>query len=137
MLEKILGMVLGKAGKGAQGNLLAALLPMLTGGGGGGGGLDLGSILGQLQGGASGSKVDSWMSSGANERLSAREVRQTIDPSALEALARQAGVSKRQAADGLGKLLPDVVDKLSPNGSLLEGDDLNAEVGGLKSALGL
>ncbi len=134
MLEKILGMVLGRAGKGAQGNLLGALLPMLTGGGGG---LDIGSILGKLQGGGGGSKVDSWMGSGANERLSGREVRRAIDPSDLEALAKKAGVSKRQAADGLGRLLPDMVDKLSPECSLLEGDALESGVGGLRSALGL
>lgn len=134
MVEKILGLLLGRAGKGAQSNLLGALLPMLVDGGGGG--LDLGSILGKLQGGGMGTKVDSWMGSGGNEALSAREARRVIDQSDLEALARSAGVSKRQAADGLGRLLPDMVDKLSPDGKLLEGDELNKGVGDLKAALG-
>ena len=134
MIEKLLGMLLGKAGSGAQGNLLGALLPMLLGGGDGG--LDIGSILGKLQSGGMSGKVDTWVGGGNNERLTSRDVKRTIDPAMLEALAKKAGVSKRQAADGLGKLLPNVVDKLSPSGQMLEGQDLEDGIGGLKSALG-
>ncbi len=110
MIEELLGMLFGKAGSGAQGQLLGALTGML---GGGSGGLDLGKILGQLQSAGLSDKVGSWRGSSSNQALSARDVRRAVDPGTLSSLARRAGVSNRQAADGLGKLLPPVVDRLS------------------------
>lgn len=116
---------------GAQGGLLKALLPMLMGSGAlkdlGG----LGGILGKLQAGGLGGKTQSWVSTGDNEAVHPDELEQALGTDTVAKVAAEAGVSHDEAKSGLASMLPGLVDKLTPGGSLPGGDQLGNLVKGL------
>jgi uncharacterized protein YidB (DUF937 family) len=70
----------------------------------------------------------SWTGTGENKPISADQIKQAADPENLQALADKAGVSVDQAADELSKVLPDVVDKLSPDGVLPTDDAIKSAI---------
>lgn len=114
---------------GGGGNMLTALLPMLMGGG-------LGGLLSKLQGGGQANKLASWVGTGANEDIQPDELEQAIGSDQIEQLAQRAGVSHDEAKTGLAKLLPGVVDQLSPTGSLPDEGGLDDALSKLKGMFG-
>lgn len=135
MVQKLLGMVLGRVGGGQQAALLQAAMGVLGGSGGGGGG-GLGAILGKLQGGGLGAQADSWVGTGANQAVNAKQLRGAIGEDDLGRIAQQAGVSKRAAAGGLAKLMPKAVDQMTPDGQVQEGNPMD-QLGGILGKLGI
>ena len=123
-----LGSLIGGMG-GNGGTLLTALLPLLMGGG-------LNGILSKLQGGGQASKVSSWVGTGPNEPIHPDVVEQAIGQDQVARIAQQAGVSHDEAKSGLSQLLPGVIDHLSPNGQMPDGNSLNEALGKLKTSLG-
>lgn len=128
LLLKLFGM-LGSKQKTA---LLGSLGGMLAGGAAGGGGLQ--DILGKLRGAGLSSQVDSWVGTGANQKVTGSQLSSALGPDVIGKLAKDSGVSEKQAAGGLAKLLPGLVNKLSPGGNVAEGDQLT---GMLKNLPGL
>ncbi len=115
----------GAGGEGGRsGNVLAALLGALGAPGGQGGGSPLQGLLQQLNEGGLAGKTESWVGTGRNEPLSGPEVAQALPYQVLENVAQQSGVSPEQAADQLATAIPDVVDKLTPDGSVPQGGSL-------------
>jgi len=108
---------------------LTALLPMLMGGG-------LGGLLSKLQGGGQANKLASWVGTGPNDDIHPDELEQAIGSDQIAQLAQQAGVSHDEAKTGLAKLLPGVVDHLSPTGSLPVGGGLDDALSKLKGMFG-
>ena len=123
-----LGSLLGGLG-GGGGSVLTALLPMLTGGG-------LGGILSSLQGGAHASKLSSWVGTGPNEAISPSEVGDVLGDKQVAQLATDSGVSQDDVKSHLSKLLPGIIDHLSPTGSLPTGSGLEAALGKLIASAG-
>jgi len=146
-------------GGGGLGNILGSLTGETAQGGGG-----LGSILGGMLGGGSdqaaaptanpqgsfgglaglqdlfrksglSEHVDSWIGTGDNKPVSADQIKQAMGASGhLSQLAQAAGVTEQQAANHLSELLPDIVNKLTPQGSIpADGGDI---VGMLKKMMG-
>jgi uncharacterized protein YidB (DUF937 family) len=103
-------------GKGGSGNLIASLLQMFQGGGGQGGGL--GALLDQFRNSGLGDKADSWVSKGENKALVGDEVEQALGRDKVAQVAQQAGVSPDEAKNELATQLPQVVDKLTPDGQV-------------------
>ena len=116
---------------GGQGGLLKALLPMLMGGGALGGLGGLGGLLGKLTQGGLGAKTQSWVSTGANESVEPDEIEQALGSDNVAKLAQEAGVSHDEAKSGLASMLPGLVDKLTPGGSIPGADQLGGLVKGL------
>ena len=116
---------------GGQGKLLKVLLPMLAGSGAlaqlGG----LGGVLTKLQQGGLGSKTQSWVSTGPNEAVEPDELERALGADNVAKVAAEAGVSHEEAKSGLAALLPGLVDKLTPGGSVPGADQLGGLVGGL------
>ena len=125
-----LGGLAGLAG-GKGGNLLATLLPMLTGGGALAGLGGLGGLLGKLQQGGLGAKTQSWVGTGANEAVQPDELEQALGTDTVAKVAAEAGVSHDEAKTGLAAMLPGLVDKLTPGGSVPGADQLSGMVKGL------
>jgi uncharacterized protein YidB (DUF937 family) len=63
-------------------------------------------------------KVDSWISTGTNESISAVEVGQAIGVEKLKKLAEATGVDFDKARDLLAEYLPIAIDKATPDGKL-------------------
>lgn len=135
------------AGGGMAGGLGDVLGGMLGGGNGGGGGLGgvLGSVLGGGGSGASAGRGDlgglggllqqfqkagfsdhvaSWVGTGDNAPISADAIGQVFGNDTVAQIAKQAGVSADDASAGLAQLLPQLVDKLTPEGRMPAADQL-------------
>ena len=99
--------------------------------GDGKGGIDLQGLVGKMtSGGALGSLVNSWLGDGGNLPISADAVTDLFGKSKLDEFAGRIGVGTSEAAGGLAGMLPDLIDKSSSGGNLLE------SVGGLGGLMG-
>ncbi len=87
----------------------------------------LGGLVQSFQQGGLGDVVKSWVSTGQNLPISAEQIQAVLGGGQLQNIAAQLGMSTEQASGGLADLLPQVVDKLTPNGQLPEGGDLLAQ----------
>ncbi|MEU3406338.1 YidB family protein [Streptomyces sp. NPDC006670] len=117
----------GAAGAGGGGDILGSLMGALLGGGGAGGGRaagadnPLGGLLDMLAKGGLADQADSWVRTGDNQPVSGEQVAGALPDDALRQAAQQAGVSPEEAADQIARQLPQVVDKLTPNGQVPSG----------------
>ncbi|HEX5584560.1 YidB family protein [Gaiella sp.] len=152
-LEDLLGGLLGGGG-GSQGGGLAGLEGMLGGllGGGSGGspgtaakGMNMTAIaaalgpliaklvksggLSKMVSGAQASglsaQADSWVGTGGNAPVSGQEIRGVVGDDTVSELAKNAGISDDEAADVLAKVVPHVVNGLTPDGQLPADNDLD------------
>jgi uncharacterized protein YidB (DUF937 family) len=78
----------------------------------------LGGMLSGLRGHGLESKVDSWVKPGPNQAVSPRELESAFEPGELDDIARRTGVDRGQLLDALSKVLPQMVDRMTPQGRL-------------------
>jgi uncharacterized protein YidB (DUF937 family) len=62
--------------------------------------------------------VSSWVGSGANSPITADQIHQVLGSDQVKALAAKAGISPDEAGNAIAQLLPTLVNKLTPNGSV-------------------
>jgi uncharacterized protein YidB (DUF937 family) len=65
-----------------------------------------------------GATVRSWVGTGPNQPISADEVRKALGPDLLQQLAEKSGLSVQDLTQKLSQVLPQAVDKLTPNGAI-------------------
>jgi uncharacterized protein YidB (DUF937 family) len=65
-----------------------------------------------------GGLVSSWVSTGPNPSISSDQVHQVLGSDQVKALAAKAGINPDMAGSAIAALLPTLVDKLTPNGSV-------------------
>jgi len=75
-------------------------------------------IVSQLESQGLGAVAKSWVGNGPNQPISADQIHQAFGADTIRAWATQAGLSPQELAGKLSTLLPQVVDKLTPNGQL-------------------
>jgi outer membrane protein OmpA-like peptidoglycan-associated protein/uncharacterized protein YidB (DUF937 family) len=115
-----------------SGTLLSALLSLMTDQNRGGfaGFLDLFSKAGL------GDLASSWISSGANSELSEEQVESALGEETITDIANQADINASTAKSALAYLIPNVVDKLTPDGVVPEEKDLLSKIGDFLSGIG-
>lgn len=123
-------------GGGSLGSVLGSALGGSGGSGGMGGGLGgLGGLIGALTQGGLGNAASSWVSTGQNLPVSAEQLQSALGGDGggglLAQLAQQAGMSHGEAANGLSQILPDLIDKLTPDGQVPQQDTLEKMLGSL------
>jgi uncharacterized protein YidB (DUF937 family) len=121
LLDSVIGALGGAQGVGRQGSgdMLQAVIAMLAQQGGQGGqGGGLGGLVQQFQQGGLGDLVASWIGTGQNLPVSPTQLQDVLGSDMLAQLAQQLGLSQGEATGQLSQLLPQVVDKLTPNGQL-------------------
>jgi uncharacterized protein YidB (DUF937 family) len=64
-----------------------------------------------------GGVISGWISTGPNPPMSADQVTQVIGDAKVQQIAAKAGLSEDEVKAGISKLLPLVVDHLTPNGT--------------------
>lgn len=128
----------GGPGQVSRGGGLDDLLGQVLGGAAGGGGSagGLGGILAQLQGAGFGEQADSWVGRGANKPIPSDAMSQIFGTDGLEQISRRAGLSQDDASRGLSELLPEVIDRVTPEGDLPDDDALTSRVADLARRLG-
>ncbi len=129
-LGNLIGGLTGGDDSGNKKDLLSNVVSMV------GGQEGLQNLVGQLSKGGLGSAVQSWIGTGTNEAVSGTEIEQALGKEQVSQIANQAGVSNDEASSGLASMLPSLIDKISPDGKLPSGDQLNDVLGGLKGMLG-
>lgn len=94
----------------------------------------LSSITGMLSQLGLGDQVNSWIGTGDNKSINAQDIQSSLGSNGtLAELANSAGVSETEAAGGLAELLPELVNKLTPNGKI-DGSDISSILSSLLSS---
>ena len=78
----------------------------------------LGGLIEQFQKRGFGDAVDSWVNTGQNRDVSSRDVSVALGNDVVDELSRRTGLSRDQVLDGLARMLPNMVDRLTPEGRL-------------------
>jgi uncharacterized protein YidB (DUF937 family) len=81
----------------------------------------LAGIVQAFQKNGLGDIVNSWVSTGKNLPVTPDQIKQGLGSDFLSQLAGKAGVSPDAASTQLSSLLPDVIDKVTPNGKIEAG----------------
>ena len=126
----------GARGGSGTGGGIADVLGQVLGGSGGGTAGGLGGLLEQLQRTGFGEQADSWVSRGANKPISPDAMTQVFGREGLEQISQQAGITSDEASLGLSELLPEVVDRITPEGKVPDADALANSVDDFVRRLG-
>jgi uncharacterized protein YidB (DUF937 family) len=97
------------------------------------GGLD--GLVQKFTKGGLGDIVSSWVSTGANLPISPEQIQKGLGPTQLSQMASQLGISPDAVSKQLSKILPGVVDKLTPDGKVPAQDLLSQGLNMLKGKL--
>ena len=81
-----------------------------------------------------GDVVSSWISTGDNQPVSGDQIQHAMGGNFIQQIAEQLGSSKSEVSGSLANLLPGIIDRLTPNGSLPEGDQLDQGLEMLKKS---
>ena len=84
----------------------------------------LGGLLDRLRSAGAGPQADSWVGTGPNQPVQPRQVEAAIGEDRLAEIARQAGMSKEELLDQLSANLPNIVDRLTPQGRMPTADEV-------------
>jgi uncharacterized protein YidB (DUF937 family) len=63
-------------------------------------------------------QAQSWMSSGDNEPIDGQTVQQVVGQDELRQMAQRLGVPEEQVAQAFAEIMPEMVDKLTPDGQM-------------------
>jgi uncharacterized protein YidB (DUF937 family) len=69
--------------------------------------------------------VSSWISTGENKPISSEQVQNALGEGQINQMAQNMGVSHQEVSTGLAGLLPQLIDKLTPDGKLPESSVLD------------
>ncbi len=94
-------------------------------------GLDIQSLVGGMQSGGMADLLQSWLGDGQNQPISGNQISNLLGADNISNFASRLGLSKEEAMGGLQDAMPEMVDKASSGGALLE------FVSGSKGIIGL
>lgn len=132
LFDQIVGGLAGKlGGKGDQGNLIESVMGMLNN-----------PQLGGLEGLVKSFKekglenvISSWIGTGDNKAISGEQLQNVISGDSIKKIADKIGSTKEEASNLLAGMLPQLIDKLTPDGKLPEGNLLDKGISLLKDKL--
>ena len=107
-------------GGGDQKNDLMSTVMGLLGGQGG-----LNGLVSQFASKGLGDVIGSWIGTGQNKSISPDQLQNVLGSDVLGGLASKLGLNVNDLSSQLSNLLPGVVDKLTPEGKVPEGDILS------------
>jgi len=97
-------------------DLMSTVMGLLGGQGG------LQNLIGQFTSKGLGDVVGSWVSTGKNMPVSGDQLQNVLGKDTISNLASKLGMDNGALTSQLSNLLPDVVDKLTPDGKVPDGD---------------
>jgi len=102
---------------GEQSGLAGGIMEMLTNKESAG----LSGLVQSFQEKGLGDIISSWIGTGANLPISAEQIKTGLGSDMIQNLAAKAGTSQEDISAKLAALLPGVIDKLTPDGTVSEG----------------
>jgi len=112
---------------------LAMLNPKDTSVGGGGG---LADIVSSFNKGGLGDVMSSWVGGGPNKPVDPGALANVLGPDVLGQFARKAGIGSADAGSVLASILPELVNQMTPQGQVPQGNALDGLLGSLMGQLG-
>jgi uncharacterized protein YidB (DUF937 family) len=131
MLDSVLGSVKDLGGNAGQGPLMGLVLELVSSNDFGG----LPGLVQKFKDNGMGNLIASWIGSGANLPVSPAQIEQVLGVTQIQQLAAKSGIAPPDILNQLAQMLPDVINKLSPSGSLPTGGLLEQGIGLLKGKL--
>jgi uncharacterized protein YidB (DUF937 family) len=74
---------------------------------------------------ALGDVISSWVGTGSNAPITPEQIQEVLGSDVIKQLSEKSGVSIDAAKAQLAELLPTLIDKVTPDGKVPEGDLLN------------
>ena len=118
--------VLTNAIEGAHPGLVEEVTGLINGSGG------LENLVSAFRDKGLGETVASWIGTGQNLPISSEQLQSVLGNEQVEAIAQKLGLSTSDVAQKLATLLPQVIDKLTPDGQLPESNLLEQGLALLK-----
>jgi uncharacterized protein YidB (DUF937 family) len=84
----------------------------------------LGGLLEKFKEGGFEDVIKSWIGTGVNKPIAPNQLHQALGPETVDHLMRETGMPREDLLSQLSRLLPDVIDKLTPDGKLPKESDL-------------
>ncbi|MDP2363176.1 MAG: YidB family protein [Ignavibacteria bacterium] len=111
-------------GEGDKQNDLMSTVMNLVGGQSGG----LNGLISQFTSKGLGDVVGSWVGTGKNLPVSSDQIQSVLGSDQIKNLASKLGIDANAITSQLSNLLPQVVDRLTPEGKVPEGDIMSKEM---------
>ena len=118
-----MGMIAAKIGGNLMNNdAIGQAMSGLLGGGAGGqaGGFDLGGLVNGMKEKGHGAVAESWLGDGENADISPEQLKDVLGAEKVSQCAAQLGTDEGSLLEGLREAVPQMVDKSSSGGSLLD-----------------
>jgi len=103
---------------------------------GGEGGAGLQGMVENFTKGGLGETISSWIGTGSNLPISADQIKSVLGNDQVQAIAGKLGLSTDDVLDKLTSLLPQMVDKVTPDGKIPDAAKEAGGIGGLLKKLG-
>ncbi|MBA2674722.1 YidB family protein, partial [Ramlibacter sp.] len=107
---------MARSGGGGRSAMLLLLLPLAMRWVQNNGGV--GAVLERFQQKGFGKQAKSWVDTGDNEHVDAEAVNNVVGREELSRLSQQLGVPQEEVAQGFADILPEMVNQLTPQGSV-------------------
>ena len=92
--------------------------------------VDIGALIGKMQGGGLAAIAESWLSNGGNQSIDMGQIIDLFGNDKIRGFAQQLGLDEKVATAGLQDAVPQMVDRASSNGTL-------DALGGVSGILGM
>ena len=127
----LLDSVVGALGGQEQNSVVTQVMALINNPNGGG----LAGLLQQFKAGGLGHVADSWVGTGQNLPISAEQLQCVLGSEQVQQMASKVGISPDMLSGQLAKLLPQAVDKVTPDGNIPDQGVLQQKLGGLLGML--
>jgi uncharacterized protein YidB (DUF937 family) len=128
LAQSALGALTANSGGNAQSIVTNLVTEMIANHSSGNG---LAGLVEQLAASGLGAQAASWVSNGPNIPVTGDQIHQALGPDQIAALAQKVGLPAGQLPAILAQVLPQVINHLTPNGTVPQGASLESALGGL------
>lgn len=123
LLDGLLGNLMGGGQQQGNNPLMQIALDMLMkkgqgAGGGGAGAGGLGDLMNMFQQAGLGKQLDSWVGTGANQEINGDQLTNALGADRIRDIANQLGMGHGEVAGGLAKILPELINHVTPAGQV-------------------
>ena len=131
-MDQLKGMLSGQQGEaGGHAGMLDDLLKLVNDPQSGG----LGGLIQKFNEKGLGDLMSSWISTGKNLPVSADQIKNALGSDKIKDLAAKYNLGEHDASKSLADLLPQLIDKLTPNGSVPHQDMLSQGIDMIRKKL--
>lgn len=117
LLDQLAGQALGALGAQkqdpvSQTDLMTGVMGLINSAGG------LPGLIQKFEASGLGDQMASWIGHGENQPVSGDQIKDALGEDVIADIAQKAGVAPEHATTGLAQVLPQIIDKLTPNGQV-------------------